>query len=94
MNAHQAYSILSKKYPLCRVMSCLDFGSFFAFDLRRISIPADEMLYTGPYLKAVNKKTGKIYEYNILLDPDAYLNAKPIEVHDIMDTKILEARLG
>lgn len=87
IDANQAYNILSVNHPASIVKTCLDFGSFFAFSLAPFYI-GSETYYTGTTLDAVDKKTGKIFEYDILSDLDAYEKAKEIDVKTMYDQKI------
>lgn len=87
IDAKQAYDILSRERPASIVKTCLDFGSFFAFSLAPFYI-GSEIYYTGTTLDAVDKKTGKIFEYDILSDLDAYEDAKEIDLKTVYDQKI------
>ena len=88
MTGGDAYKILSKEYPLMRVRTCLDFGSFFAFCLAPLYVSNSDNYEVGTCLEAVDKKTGKVFIYDILSDVDAYENAKEVIVKTIFDTTI------
>lgn len=88
MTANEAYNILSKKKPLMRVRSCLDFGNFFAFFLAPLSISDDESYMAGTCMDAIDKKTGRTFIYDITTDYDAYERATPVKVKTIYDKPI------
>lgn len=88
MTVDEAYIIACKEYPLSRVRGCLDFGDFFAFALVPMNVYDDEDYFSGTTLTSVNKNTGKIFEYDITSDLDAYEKAKKVNVSTIYDKKI------
>lgn len=87
LNAEQAYKILTKEKPASIVKSCLDFGKFFAFSLAPITI-GKETYYTGTVMDAVDKRTGKTFEYDILSDVKAYEKAKEVDVKTVYDKEV------
>lgn len=90
MSPQEAYKIIQKKYPVGKVLSCLDFGTFYGFDIA----PAGEGkgYRSGPFVDAVDKKTGKVSIYNITSNPDLYLSAVPVNVKGVMDKTLSEVR--
>lgn len=88
MTATEAYSILCKKYSLMRVRACLDFGGFFAFCLAPLYVKDNDAYDVGTCMEAVDKKTGRIFIYDITSDVDAYHKAKPMDVNTIFDMKL------
>ncbi len=90
MTPEEAYGILTKGSSLKRLGGCLDFGNFYVFCIVRwFEDPKDNYL-SGTVFDAVDKKTGKIFEYDITSDPDAYFNAKEISIKTMLDTPISE----
>lgn len=88
MTPQEAYNILYKHYPLSRVNACLDYGNFYVFSLIPADIPTGETYYTGTIFDAVDKRTGKVFKYDITSNIDAYENAKNVSVVDIFSQKI------
>lgn len=88
MTGEEAYKILSKEYPLMKVRSCLDFGTFFVFCLAPLDVKETDEYMTGTCMEAVDKKTGKVFIYDITSDFDAYERAKEIKVKTIFDERI------
>lgn len=88
MTGEEAYKILSKSFPLARVRGCLDYGKFFAFSLAPIYVSDDQEYITGTTLTAVDKKTGRVFDYDITSDIRAYERAKKVEVKTIFDKTI------
>lgn len=84
ITAEQAYKILSKDMPASIVKTCLDFGSFFAFSLAPITVGSGTY-YTGTTMDAVDKKTGRVFEYDILSDIDAYEKAEEVSVETVFN---------
>ena len=85
MTAQEAYRILYIKLPFTQIRSCLDFGKFFAFNVVPINIKDDEYYYAGTILIAVDKQTGKVFEYDFTIDLDAYEQAKEVKVESVWD---------
>lgn len=88
MTPEYAYKLLSKIKPAYDVGGCLDFGKFYVFCLIPFYNIGDETYDSGTVFDAVDKRTGKIFEYDLTSDPDAYNNAKEIDIKTIFDTKI------
>lgn len=78
MTPDEVKKALLDAMPDFYIRAGLDFGSFYAFSLVPKEIPKDAIYESGPYLTAIDKKTGKVYDYDIRTDPDAYLEAKEI----------------
>ena len=88
MDANEAYYLLLKKYPTMFAATALDMGSFFGFKLRPIYTSPNSKILSGPFISAVDKKTGNIYDYNMCTDPDLYLDAEEIPLDNISSIKI------
>ena len=88
MNGTEAYKLLSKIYPLSKDRGCLDYGKFYVFSLAPIDVPDDKRYYTGTIFPAVDKKTGRIFEYDITSDITAYNRAKQVKIKTIFDEVI------
>lgn len=67
-----------------RVLSAADFGSFYTFNAVTEGTVVDEdwppILGAGRI--AVDKKTGKVFGYDLFSDPGALKHAIPIEVDE------------
>lgn len=59
--------------PLIR--TAWDFGSFYVFSTAPSGIPKDQTYTTGTIFTAVEKYTGRVFQYDITSDLDAYDNA-------------------
>lgn len=88
MTPQEAYNILSKDYPMSRVNACLDYGNFYVFSLTPVDIPTGETYYTGTVMDAVDKKTKKVFKYDLTSDIDAYEKATNVSVTDVFSQKI------
>lgn len=88
MSGTEAYRILSKSYPLNKVRTCLDYGKFYVFSLTPMDVPDDARYYSGTIFPAVDKRTGRIFEYDITSDVRAYHRAKEVKVKTIFDEVI------
>lgn len=88
MTAEEAFKILSKEYPLLKVRSCLDFGTFFAFCLAPLEVKDTDRYCTGTCRESVDKRTGKVFIYDITSNIDAYEQAKEVNVKTIFDKSI------
>lgn len=90
MTCQEAFEILCKKENnnLIKVRGCLDFGTFFLFNLAPMYIDNSENYETGTEFDAVDKKTGRVFTYDITSDPDAFINAKEVSAKSLFDVKI------
>lgn len=88
MTAEEAYKIATKNTPFIRVRGCLDYGSFFAFTLAPLYIDESEDYISGTTMTAVDKKTKRVFEYDITSDVSAYERAREIKVKTFFDKKI------
>lgn len=88
MTAKDAYTILSKKLPLMKIRSCLDFGTFYAFSLAPIYVEDADNYVTGTVMQAIDKETGELFDYDITSDYEAYIQSKEIGIDTIYDTPI------
>lgn len=80
----KALEIFHESTPGMRVLSAADFGSFYTFNAvtKDTVINEDWPPILGAGRVAVDKKTGKVFGYNIFSDLDALKRAKPIEVDE------------
>lgn len=90
MTGQEAFDIIRKQKPLVKVRGCLDYGTFYVFCLAPIYVNDDEEYSTGTVMDAVDKKTGRVFMYDISSDIDAYERAKTVNVSDVLDTPISE----
>lgn len=58
-----------------KIHTAWDFGSFWVFSIAPFYISENESYDTGTVFTAVNKQSGRVFEYDITYDPDAYFNA-------------------
>lgn len=75
MNLEKATEIILKKNPLLKVRACMDYGKFYAFTLAPLYVKESDEYVTGVIFPAVDKKTGKVFKYDITSDLDAFDNA-------------------
>lgn len=80
MTVDKAIEVIRKKEPLMTIRSCLEYKDFYLFVLAPLYIQDYDDYVTGTVFPIVNKRTGKISQYDILSDYDAYMNAKEIAV--------------
>lgn len=73
-----AKKIIIDANPLLKIRSALEFDGFFLFVLAPVYISDNEQYITGTKYPIVNKTNGKISEYDITSDLDAYDSAKQI----------------
>lgn len=92
MTVAEAYRIISIENPVMKVRACLDFGTFFAFNLAPLDVDNDEDYESGTCLLAVDKNSKQTFIYDITEDVDAYYNAKKVEVGTIFDVKISDIK--
>lgn len=90
MRPQEAYEIIKKQYPLHRLRGCLDFGRFYAFCIAPIYVDDDEDYLDGTTLDAVDKRTGRLFDYDITSDIAAYERATKVNVKTLFDTKLSE----
>lgn len=57
------------------VHTAWDFGSFFLFSLAPLYVKEGERYDTGTVFTAVDKASGKVYDYDITSDLDAFEKA-------------------
>ena len=55
-----------------------------------MDVADDGDYFTGTVFDAIDKKTGRIFEYDITDDSDAYEKAKPVSVDTIWTTPVSE----
>lgn len=93
MTGSEAFDILIKnsyRTSLVRCRSCLDFGTFYLFCVAPMDVKDSDDYLTGTIYECVDKKTGRIFEYDITSDIDAYDRAKEIKIDTIFDKKVGE----
>lgn len=78
MTAKEAYQILIKNKKGFEGIVAFDMGNFYLIPL--VPKGTRETYYTGRIFDAVDKNTGRIFEYDITKDVDKYLNAKKISL--------------
>lgn len=76
MTAKEAYKTLIKIKKGFEGFVAFDMETFYLIPL--VPKGTKETYYTGRIFDAVDKSTGKIFEYDITKDVDKYLNAKRI----------------
>lgn len=88
VSVNSAYEIAKQKYQVSKLLSCLDFGSFYLFSFAPLFENTNEGYLTGTTFDAVDKTTGVLYEYDISSDIDAFDRAKEIKVETFLDIKV------
>lgn len=78
MKPGEALEILQKENPTMYARSCLDFGSFYLFTMVPAGLEDEDEYMTGRIFPAVDKKTGKVFDYDITTDLDAFDEADKI----------------
>lgn len=61
------------------VLSCWEFSDKFVFNTAPAKPIKNQTYDTGTIFTAVDKTTGRVFEYDITSDPDAFLAACGIE---------------
>lgn len=79
LTPQKAYSILKSKFPEKVVKGCVDFPAFYAFYMVKKEF-AQEKLISTQFVDAVDKKTGRVFDYDIFSDMSAYRNARNVDV--------------
>lgn len=69
---------VSKYGSVFKVHTAWDFDSFYLFSIAPFYISEDETYDTGTVFTAVDKWNGRVFDYDIISDLDAYFNAKVI----------------
>lgn len=83
-----AYESVKRKYEVSRLLCCLDFGTFYLFLFAPLFLNVHEGYLTGVTFDAVDKQTGKIFEYDISNDLDAFEKANEIKIKTFLDKKV------
>lgn len=78
MTLDEAIDIIRKKNPLLTIQSCLDFGEFYTFVLVPLYVEDVDTYVTGTIFPSVYKKSGRIFQYDITTDLNAFENAKKV----------------
>lgn len=74
----EAVEIVQKESPGLYPRSCTDFGEFWLFAMGAPNFENDDQYATGRIFPIVYKETGKLDEYDITSDMDAFLEAELI----------------
>ena len=82
MTPQEAYRIVKRRYPNRFAESCMEYRDFYLFSMIPYKFLGATSYVGGSVFDAVDKKTGKISQYDILADIEAYHNAKIHEVED------------
>lgn len=90
LSAEECYKIASKELKINNIRGCMDLGSFYIFSLAPINVSDNENYVTGTVFDAVDKRTGKMFPFDITSDIGLYMNGKPVKIKGILDTKISE----
>lgn len=90
MGPQEAFAIIEKEYPLCKLRSCLDFGTFFVFSITPMYVKDDDTYYSGTEFDAIDKRTGRHFFYDITSDFAAYQKAKEIPIDTLWNTNVAE----
>lgn len=61
-----------------KVHTAWDFGKFFLFSMAPLTWQKGEPYDTGTIFTAVDKRTGRVYDYDITSDLDSFLNAEVV----------------
>lgn len=75
----KAYAILKTHFPEKVVKGCVEFSTFYGFYMVAQELENEELI-TGRFVDAVDKKSGRIFSYDIFGDMNAYRNARNINV--------------
>lgn len=59
-----------------KVIDAWDFGEFWLFSLGPLNFPKGQVYVTGNVMISVDKRSGKVNNYDISSDPKAFLSAK------------------
>lgn len=57
------------------IYTAWDFGDFFLFSLAPYKTPSNIRYETGTVFTAVDKSTGRVYDYDLTSDLELFLNA-------------------
>lgn len=88
MTAQEAYKKMKRKHPLSVITGCFEFDSFYLFFMTPLELFGKNDYHTGTTFPAVDKRDGKIFEYDITSDVDAYENAKEVKLKSVFDRKV------
>lgn len=88
IGAEEAYEIAKQQYGPSKLLACLEFDSFYLFSFAPLLMDTTDGYCTGTIFDAVDKESGKMFEYDITSDLDAFERAKPIKIRTILDEKI------
>ncbi len=80
MTAKEAMQIVKSKYTDMSVIECFDFPDFYAFGMTEKR--AEHGLVAGGCF-TVSKTTGKLGTISPVLDYEAFLKAKPIDINTL-----------
>ncbi len=78
----KAYTILKMQRPNKVAKACVEFSNFYAFYMIEKEL-FHEPLISSRFVDAVDKKSGKTFEYDMFSDMNAYRNARNINVRTL-----------
>lgn len=84
MKPEKAWDIIRKKYPGQKLIACLQFKGFYVFSIEPIT-KGSGTYATGRIFPAVDMKTGRVFNYDITSDIDAYEAAEQVNVTTILE---------
>lgn len=88
ISVDKAYDIAKEKYNFPKLLSCLEFDSFYLFSFAPMLVNTTDGYFTGTIFDAVDKESGRMFEYNIISDLDAFERAKEIKIKTFLDNKV------
>lgn len=80
MTYGELIKIVEKAYQGQYVRGGYDFGDFIGFFMCPKSIPKNEDYESGPYMVAIDKKTRRVFDYNLLDNPKLFQKATLIKL--------------
>lgn len=66
---------VSQYGSIFKIHTAWDFGSFWVFSIAPFYTNDNEKYETGTVFTAIDKKSGRVFDYDIVSDLDAYFNA-------------------
>lgn len=88
MTAEKAFDIVKKNHPTERLNTCLDFGKFYTFSFIPINVSNPFDYFTGSIVEAVDKRSGRVYFYDLTSNYNAYERAKKVDIADVFNYNI------
>lgn len=78
LNYYAAEEIVNKICPDQKILDAWEMEDKFLFSTAPEDWPDDEPYMVGTIFMAIRKEDGAVFEYDILEDPDAFLEAEKI----------------